>query len=464
MRYQYLILPLSLILLGCILLGDANSKVPCPKIDSLTGENIIISNNTVVVREDRLYLKYRSSFDSLQDTIRLNDHKTTQKMTIVISGIQSPLHLDGKQMAFLDKPESYMLDVGTERIRVMSRDDQGTLNGLSTLEALIGQHKGKLQKGWIIDYPDTKIRVLHLSLWPCTIQDFKDSIILARFHHYNTLILLNHYGVDLQSLQNLSIEGKPKWSTSEFQEMVKFAQENGMEVIPELKLLSHQEIFLHDSHPQYMYNKGTYDPRKKEVYEEIVFPAIDELLLLTGATKFHIGHDEVAGWHEYHYRKSILHEDEKQLPPDLFIQDVLTLYEYLKSKDVETWMWGDMLVSKDEFPLMKDSSANLNGYNGYAALRKKIPKEVVICAWHYRGSQNTFPTALAFAQDGHKVLGATWKLQETTKNFTKYMGQIPNNGAGMIATTWYGLSGDKKEQVKNIIRFSGEAFWNAKQQ
>lgn len=461
MRYQYLIIPLSIILLGFFLLGDANSYVPLPKIENLTSETIIIPNNTVVVRDDRLYLKYRSSFDSLQETIRSNEHKTTPEMTIVISGIQHPLPLDEKQLAYLDRPESYMLDIGTEHIRVMSRDDQGTLNGLSTLEALISQHKGKLKKGWIIDYPDTKMRVLHLALWPCTIQDFKDSIILARFYHYNTLILLNNYGVDLQSLQHLTIEGKSKWSTSEFQQMVKFAQENGMEVIPELKLLSHQKNFLHDSHPQYMYNKGTYDPRKKEVYEKIVFPAIDELLLLTGATKFHIGHDEVAGWHEYHYRKSILHEDEKQLPPDLFLQDVLTLNEYLKNKGVETWMWGDMLVSKDEFPSMKDSGANLNGYNGYAALRKKIPKEIVICAWHYRGSQATFPTALAFAQDGHKVLGATWEFKETTKNYTKYMEKLPLNGSGMIATTWYGLSGDKKEKVKTIIRFSGEAFWNS---
>nr|MDA3791044.1 family 20 glycosylhydrolase [Desulfobacula sp.] len=310
---------------------------------------------------------------------------------------------------------------------------------------------------------DTKMRVLHLSLWPCTIQDFKEDIRMARFGHFNTLIVLNHYGVDLQSLQHLDIEGETKWSIAEFQQMVRFAQENGLEVIPELKLLSHQGKFIKDSHPQYMYNKATYDPRKKELYKKIVFPAIDELLLLTGATKFHIGHDEVAGWHEVHYRKELLRKGEKQLPPELFLQDVLTLHEYLKGKGVETWMWGDMLVSREEFPSMGDSGANLNGYNGYAALRERIPKDIVICDWHYRGKQVSFPTALAFATNGNKVLGATWEFHETTKNFTKYMAQLPLNNEGMIATTWYGLSGKKKEEVQNIIKFSGETFWNANQ-
>ena len=61
-----------------------------------------------------------------------------------------------------------------------------------------------------------------------------------------------------------------------------------------------------------MYNKATYDPRKAELYEKVAFPAIDELLKLTSATKFHIGHDEVAGWSEYHYKKGSLNKNDQQ--------------------------------------------------------------------------------------------------------------------------------------------------------
>lgn len=443
---------------------DASNKVPLPKIEELTDDSIIIPSMIELVRDDRLYNKYKASFDSLQETLRLNGQNEGQKLTLVFSDVHDPLPVtvNEKQRAYLNRPEAYLLIVGPEKISVMARDDQGMLNGLSTLEALIDQYKGNLPQGWIVDYPDTKMRVLHLSLWPCTIQDFNEAVRRARFVHFNTLIVLNLYGAELQSLQHLKIEGKTKWSSAEFQEMVRFAQENGLEVIPELKLLSHQKLFIKDSQPQYMYNKATYDPRKKELYEKIVFPAIDELLLLTGATKFHIGHDEVVGWKEIHYRKEILGKGEKQLPPELFLQDILTLHEYLKGKGVETWMWGDMLISKEEFPAMQDR-ADLNGYNGYAALRKRIPKDIVICDWHYQGGQVSFPTALAFATNGNKVLGATWELQETTKNFTKYMEQLPQNGKGMIATTWYGLTSEKREEIQTIIRFSGETFWNANQ-
>jgi hypothetical protein len=345
----------------------------------------------------------------------------------------------------------------------MAQDDQGLLNGLTTLEALVDQYKGELPQGFIVDYPDIDKRVLHLSLWSCMIQDFKESIRLARFGHFNSLILLNHYGVNLQSLQHLNIKGQTKWSTAEFQAMVNFARENGLEVIPGLALLSNQKQFLKASRPEYLYNKDTYDPREKELYDTIVFPAIDELLLLTSATKFHIGHDEVVGWNEEHYKSNILEKGEQQLPPELFLQDVLILYEYLKKKGVETWMWGDMLVSTEEFPAMKNTGSSVNGYNGYAALRPKIPKDIVICDWHYRGRQVAFPTAIAFAENGHQVLGASWDFQETTRNFSKYLAQLPKNGAGMIATTWYDLSGKEKLEVQNIIKFSGETFWDAKQ-
>ncbi len=464
MKLLYPLLLLLMILLGGMLLSSciANSKVPHPKIEEFTDKYIIIPNNIEFIRDEGLYNKYKASFDSLQETIRLNEKNEGEKLTIVFSGIHGPLPVNEKQWAYLNRPEAYLLIVVPENISVMAQDDQGVLNGLTTLEAIINQYKGKLPQGWIVDWPDTKMRVLHLSLWPCTTQNFKEAIRLARFGHFNALILLNHNGVGLQSFQHLEIVDATKWSSAEFQDMVRFTQENGLEFIPELKLLSHQEKFQNESLVQYLYNKSTYDPRKKELYEKIVFPAIDELLLLTGATKFHIGHDEVVGWNEVHYRKEMLKNGEKQLPPELFLKDVLILHEYLKGKGVETWMWGDMLVSRDEFPSMRDSGANLNGYNGYAALRERIPKDIVICAWHYRGRQVSFPTALAFAQNGHKVLGATWELQETARNFTKYMNQLPNNGEGMIATTWYGLRGEKKEEVQKIIRFSGGIFWNAK--
>jgi len=263
----------------------------------------------------------------------------------------------------------------------------------------------------------------------------------------------------------LKTNNKKRWSIEQFKEMVSFVKQNGLEIIPELKLLSHQKKFMGTFYPQYMYNKATYNPKKHELYTNVVFPAIDELILLTGAKRFHIGHDEVAGWNEWFYRKKILNENDRQLPAKLFLKDILILHDYLKSKNIETWMWSDMLYTKKEFPSMKKAGSNLNGMNGFSEIRQKIPTDIIMNVWHYRGDQKEFPTAKLLIDIGYKVLGATWKSENTMINYSRYMykqSKLSQYSRGMIATTWYGLSGEKKLEVQNIIKFSGEGFWNAK--
>jgi hypothetical protein len=242
-------------------------------------------------------------------------------------------------------------------------------------------------------------------------------------------------------------------SLKNFKFLVNYIKANGMDVIPNIQLLSHQDMFLKDSFVRYMFNHDTYDPRYEEIYQKVVFPVIDELLELTDATKFHIGHDEVYGYATKH--------NVDQLPPELFLKDVLILNDYLKKKNIEVWMWGDMLIESDEFPSMEDNRYYFRGNNEYYKLRDKIPKNIVICDWHYRGNQKDFPTSLVFSNDGHKVLGAVWKIRTTKVNFTQYINNNVNNGSGMIATTWYSL-GNNKHLINEMIIDSGQIFWSGK--
>ena len=438
------------------------SMYPEPKFMQTENTSIDIGNKFDFNSSKRFFNKYKASVNSLKNSVETYGKETKNPIYIEIFKMKDLSRFEEKYRSDLNKTGAYVLEVAKTSVRVSAKSDEGLLNGLSTLEAIIEEKKGSLNIGTIIDYPDLKMRVLHISMWPCTIDDFKKTIRLARLEHFNTLIWLNHFGVKLKSLEHLKISNKNRWSIKQFKEMVKFVKQNGLEIIPELKLLSHQKKFLGDAYPQYMYNKATYDPRKQELYTQVVFPAIDELLELTGATKFHIGHDEVAGWNEWFYRKKILNTDDKQLPPELFLQDITILHEHLSKKQIETWMWSDMLYTKKEFPSMKKAGANLNGMNGYASIRGQIPKDIVMNVWHYQGEQTNFSTAKKLADDGHKVLGATSKSPKTTVNFARYIANMDENAEGMIATTWYGLTGKKKEKVREIIQFSGRAFWNAK--
>lgn len=431
-----------------------------PKVVEMKNEKVIISKNIEIISNDDISTKFKTVINSLKDT-SLKDGKNKEKITKIYLEIDKNIDKNNaKYKEILENKESFVLNINENDIKISSIDYKGLLNGLSTLETLLLKNKGYLTIGTIIDYPSLDIRALHISLWPTKIYDFKIAIKLARLNHYNMVILLNHYGVDLDSLKHLKTKER-KWTKEEFKEMIEFSKENGMEVVPALELLSHQKYFMLDAYPQFMYNKDTYDPRKEDLYQKVVFPAIDELLELTNANRFLIGHDEIAGGNSWFYKQNVLNKNDKILPPELFLKDVEILNYYLSSKNIEPWMWSDMLYSKEEFPTMKDSGANLNGRNGYAKLRIEIPKNVTLIPWHYKGSQKEFPTSLLLTKLGFNIIGSTWENKETIFNYSNYVKNIPQNAKGMIATTWYGISGEKKLVVFDIIKTSGEAFWNA---
>lgn len=119
-------------------------------------------------------------------------------------------------------------------------------------------------------------------------------------------------------------------------------------------------------------------------------------------------------------------------------------------------MWGDMLISPDEFPEMlgRHLHGTLPGYG--KAMREKLPKDIVICDWHYFDTQKDFPSLAAFKREGFRVLGATWKKDDTTANFSRYA--AAHGADGMIATTWFHVQRKEWDIVDKIIDTSGKIF------
>lgn len=119
-------------------------------------------------------------------------------------------------------------------------------------------------------------------------------------------------------------------------------------------------------------------------------------------------------------------------------------------------MWGDMLISPDEFQNMFDP--DLHGtVGGYGKpLRDKLPRDIVICDWHYFDDQSDFPTLKVMQKEGFRVIGSSWKKEKTTRNFSRYAAQ--HGAKGMMATTWFHVQKNEWGIVDDIIKVSGEAF------
>jgi len=296
------------------------------------------------------------------------------------------------------------------------------------------------------------LRVLHLPLGELSLSDAKRWVDKAAAARFNAIVLMIWGGIKLNSSPWATIENP--LTPANLAEWATYTKGKGLDVIIGLQLLSHQEFFLQETRPELMFNHITYDPRKAEV-QKIVLAVLDEVIDLAHPKAIHIGHDEVFNPPEHKKWRGV---DEKPLPAKLFLQDVLQIHAHLKKRSVETWMWGDMLIAPDELPDMNPE--NLNGImpDYGKLLRAKIPKDIVICDWHYQPSRG-FPSIDTFRREGFRVIGATWENKQTIQSFSRYAKE--HNAYGMMATIWYDALIDP-DKVERIIRESGEAFANIK--
>lgn len=297
------------------------------------------------------------------------------------------------------------------------------------------------------------VRALHFVLRHVPLDKAYWMVDEAKQAGLNTLVVLVTDGVALQHAPWRAMKGA--WSREEFKAWVNYAQGKHMQVIPELNLLTHQENFLQSNHQGLLFNSLTYDPRNPVLYQMWVFSLLDEIIDLVSPNAIHIGHDELAGFARWWWPKW-LKDGEEILPAELFYKDVAQVHEYLGKRGLETWMWGDMLISPDEFPEMNPKL--LHGRpDGYGkALRQKLPKDIVICDWHYADDQADYPSLTTFKGEGFRVLGATWRKEKTTRNFSRYA--AVHGADGMIATTWFHVQRKEWEVVERIIRTSGRIF------
>jgi hypothetical protein len=286
----------------------------------------------------------------------------------------------------------------------------------------------------------------------------RELIVKARRARFNTVIFLL-VNVRFQSLSRKVHTSKAlsaEWPLETLQGVVQYARENGLEVIPELKLLGKQEKLLGQYYPELMFNKETYDPRNEKTYE-VTLPLLDEVINLIRPKALHIGHDEITG-HKEETASKLRAWQQGMLPPNLFLADVKRLHDHLKQRGVETWMWGDMLIAPAEFPAMR--AQGLHGtVMEYFKIRSQIPTDIVIGDWHYEAEprQTEFPSALAFKNRGHRVLGVTSRKEGPVRNFSRYMA-TKVKGDGMI--TWTSSAGKGIVHVDRIIALSGEVFWS----
>jgi hypothetical protein len=264
----------------------------------------------------------------------------------------------------------------------------------------------------------------------------------------NTLILEFDYNFNFQSRPEFhddSALGK-----NETRLIAQACREAHIQLIPQINCLGHQSWakrngrFL-QKHPEfdetpgkYPDNEGiycrSYCPLHPEVHK-VLFDLIDELADACGAKAFHVGLDEVF----------ILADPDcprcrGRDPARLFADEVKTLNAHCKAKGRRMWIWGDRLLDGKELKLGKWEGSE-NGTGGSFAL---VPKDIVICDWHYNEARGTISL---FATNGFDVVACPWRKADVALAQLKEIRELRQGGGaaakhalGMMQTTWAGFA------------------------
>jgi len=273
----------------------------------------------------------------------------------------------------------------------------------------------------------------------------------------NLIILEVDYSFEFQSHPELR-QGEKYITRKGARQFTEICRENNIRLVPEFQCLGHQSwdktIFpLLTEYPELDISPGAF-PNNDSIYcrewdptnprvNEIVFPLIDEIVEAFDADGIHIGMDEVF----------LLDSDESpntkgRDPAKLFAQVVNEFHDhFVKEKGLQMFMWGDRLIDGYIYKYGEWESS----LNNTAPAVDMIPKDIVICDWHYNAME-IYPSVPMFIEKGFKVLPSSFRTPEAVEALIKYSYSLEHpNMLGHLFTTWSALEPDALQDYRPLL-------------
>jgi hypothetical protein len=257
----------------------------------------------------------------------------------------------------------------------------------------------------------------------------------------NVIVIEVDYAFEFQSHPEL--RGKRFVTKAGARRLAKAAHDHGIRLIPELDCLGHQSwrqttLPLLAKYPQFDETPGQL-PDNDKIYcrswcpqnpgvNPIVFSLIDELINAFDADAFHAGMDEV-----FIMASESCPRCRGRDPAKLFAQSVNDLHAHIVGKQkVEMLIWGDRLLDAKSTGYSKwEASAN-----GTSAAIDLIPKDIIVCDWHY-ARRDAYPSVPLLLSKGFRVWPSGWQPLEATKAFSAYSRKQQNQHLiGYLCTVW----------------------------
>jgi Glycosyl hydrolase family 20, catalytic domain len=272
----------------------------------------------------------------------------------------------------------------------------------------------------------------------------------------NTLIVRVDYNYQFTSHPEVRERGA--LSKADVKKIVEACKQDHIRLIPLIDLLGHQSWANHmgallRAHPEFdetpwvkmperyswpnpdrLYCKS-YCPLHPGMHE-VIFALIDELCDAFETDAFHAGMDEV-----FYIGEDKCPRCSGKDRAALFAGEVTAIHDHLAQNGRKLWIWGDRLLDGKTTGL-GEWEASVVGTAGAIDL---IPKDVVICDWHYDRAE---PTAAYFALKGFGVVTCPWRKEncavEQVRDLVRLRAQsnpvVRKRVLGLVQTVWSGAN------------------------
>jgi len=232
----------------------------------------------------------------------------------------------------------------------------------------------------------------------------------------------------------------------------------GIRPIPQLNCLGHQSWREHTAplltkYPQFDETPGQF-PQNKGIYcrswcplhpevNAVVFALMDDIIDAFSADAFHVGMDEVFLIASEHCPRC-----RGKDPAELFARAVNDYHGHLVARrKLEMLMWGDRLLDAKTTGYGKWEAAD----NGTHGAIDRVPKDIIICDWHY-GKRQEYPSIPLFLEKGFRVWPAGWDKVDATEALLDFALKHRNpRMLGHLCTTWGRQPLDRLHEFPPII-------------
>ncbi|MCL5030999.1 MAG: beta-N-acetylhexosaminidase [Bacteroidetes bacterium] len=455
MKYHILSLLTFLFMISASAQTNEIPIVPSPQVIKLGKGNFTLNKNiNISITGSKAYLKF--SAEQIKETLKnyLNISAKIIANDSAASGIVFSLN-DFKSEENIPvevKDQSYNLTVNKDGIKITSTSARGIFYGTMSLIQLLEKANSKeIPFLNITDWPDIKLRGISDDIsrgQVSTLDNFKK--IIRNIARYKMNVYMPYLEDMIQFPQYPDIgKNRGALSEKEITELVNYAKQYYVDIIPIFQTLGHYEnILSQEKYLKYaefpgaaslnVSNDSTYiflESMMKEVFK--LFPseyyhmgADESFDVGLGASKFLVDKYGIAKVHADHYKK---------------------IYDICKKYGKKVMMYGDIILRHPEILSM-------------------IPKDITIVDWHYVPTVD-YPSTKIFKDAGFKYIVSP-SVSNYSSPFPVNVNALPNiqyfikagieNGSeGMINSNWGDFGAETfKELIYFGYAWSAQCSWN----